>query len=93
MGRWRANMMALETPDRAADQPQYVAAVVDRLASDNAILSTDSGTIATWASRHFHIRGDRRFMPQQTLQRWPRSPVYDRGAGCLSETAVHRVRR
>jgi len=36
--------------------------VIDRLASDDAILSADSGTIATWAARHFDIRGDRRFM-------------------------------
>jgi pyruvate dehydrogenase (quinone) len=67
MGRWRADMVALETPDRAPIQPQYVAAVVDRLASDNAILSTDSGTITTWAARHFHIRGDRRFMLSANL--------------------------
>jgi pyruvate dehydrogenase (quinone) len=36
--------------------------VIDRHASDDAILSTDSGTIATWAVRHFDIRGDRQFI-------------------------------
>jgi pyruvate dehydrogenase (quinone)/pyruvate oxidase len=35
--------------------------VIDRLASDDAILAADSGTIATWAARHFDIRGDRQF--------------------------------
>jgi pyruvate dehydrogenase (quinone)/pyruvate oxidase len=35
--------------------------VVDRYASDDAILCSDSGTIATWAARHFDIRGDRQF--------------------------------
>jgi pyruvate dehydrogenase (quinone)/pyruvate oxidase len=35
---------------------------IDRLAADDAILSTDSGTIATWAARHYDIRGDREFM-------------------------------
>jgi len=35
--------------------------VLDRLAADDAILTSDSGTIATWAARHFDIRGDRQF--------------------------------
>ena len=30
-------------------------------AADDAILCCDSGTIATWAARHFDIRGDRQF--------------------------------
>jgi pyruvate dehydrogenase (quinone) len=34
---------------------------VDRLATDDAILSCDSGTIATWAARHWTIRGRREF--------------------------------
>jgi hypothetical protein len=36
--------------------------VIDQAAADNAILATDSGTIATWAARHFDIRGDRQFL-------------------------------
>ena len=36
-------------------------AVLDELAADDAILTCDSGTIATWAARHWHIRGDRQF--------------------------------
>jgi thiamine pyrophosphate-dependent acetolactate synthase large subunit-like protein len=35
---------------------------IDRLAADDAILSADSGTVATWAARHFDIRADRQFM-------------------------------
>ena len=35
--------------------------MLDRLAADDAILTSDSGTIATWAARHFDIRGDRQF--------------------------------
>ena len=31
------------------------------LADNNAILTSDSGTIATWAARHFTIRDDRAF--------------------------------
>jgi pyruvate dehydrogenase (quinone)/pyruvate oxidase len=35
--------------------------VIDKIASDDAILTSDSGTIATWAARHFDIRGSREF--------------------------------
>ncbi len=62
MADWREKMTALEGDDRQPIQPQYLMRVVDRLADDNAILSADSGTVATWAARHFDIRGDRRFM-------------------------------
>jgi pyruvate dehydrogenase (quinone)/pyruvate oxidase len=62
MADWRDELAALETSDREPIQPQYLARLVDRHASDDAILSSDSGTIATWAARHFDIRGDRGFM-------------------------------
>src|ERR671931_142527 len=58
---WREDMAALEDPDRDPIQPQYLARVMDRQAADDAILTSDSGTIATWAARHFDIRGDREF--------------------------------
>jgi len=61
MAAWRAAMAALEDPEREPIQPQYLARVLDRLAADDAILTSDSGTIATWAARHFDIRGDRQF--------------------------------
>ncbi|HWC32301.1 MAG TPA: thiamine pyrophosphate-dependent enzyme [Actinomycetota bacterium] len=61
MREWRENMAALEDPEREPIQPQYLARLIDRHASDDAILCTDSGTAATWAARHFDIRGDRRF--------------------------------
>jgi pyruvate dehydrogenase (quinone)/pyruvate oxidase len=61
MREWRANLAALEDPDREPIQPQYLARCLDRLASDDAILCSDSGTIATWAARHWDIRGQRRF--------------------------------
>ncbi len=61
MADWRTKMTALEQPDRDPIQPQYLMRVIDRLAADDAILASDSGTIATWAARHFDIRGDREF--------------------------------
>jgi thiamine pyrophosphate-dependent acetolactate synthase large subunit-like protein len=58
---WRSKMAALEDAERQPIAPQYVVSVLDDLAADDAILTCDSGTIATWAARHFTIRGDRRF--------------------------------
>jgi len=58
---WRDEMTALENGETDPIQPQYLMRVIDRLAADDAILAADSGTIATWAARHFDIRGDRKF--------------------------------
>ncbi len=62
MASWWERMHSLEDADRDPIQPQYLAALIDRYASDDAILSSDSGTIATWSARHFLIRANRRFM-------------------------------
>jgi hypothetical protein len=35
--------------------------LLDDLATDDAVLTCDSGTIATWAARHWTIRGSREF--------------------------------
>ena len=62
MADWREKMAALEDAERDPIQPQYLMRLIDRQADDDAILSADSGTIATWAARHYDIRGDRTFM-------------------------------
>ncbi|ONK13036.1 putative thiamine pyrophosphate-containing protein YdaP [Streptomyces sp. MP131-18] len=61
MARWRRDMAALEEQKRSPVAPQYVVGVLDDLAADDAILTCDSGTIATWAARHWTIRRDREF--------------------------------
>ncbi|HVB05298.1 MAG TPA: thiamine pyrophosphate-dependent enzyme [Acidimicrobiales bacterium] len=61
MGEWNKKMEGLESITHDPIQPQHLMRVIDRLASDDAILASDSGTIATWAARHFDIRGGRRF--------------------------------
>ncbi|GAB1692281.1 thiamine pyrophosphate-dependent enzyme [Krasilnikovia sp. M28-CT-15] len=58
---WRRRMTALESPDRDPIAPQYLVQLLDQRASDDAVLTCDSGTIATWAARHWHIRGSREF--------------------------------
>ncbi len=62
MQEWREHMRPLENDTRAPIQPQHLMHVVDELAVDDAILTCDSGTIATWAARHWTIRGDRQFL-------------------------------
>jgi pyruvate dehydrogenase (quinone) len=61
MAKWRSDMADLENPKRSPVAPQYPMGVIDDLATDNAVLTCDSGTIATWAARHWTIRGDRQF--------------------------------
>jgi pyruvate dehydrogenase (quinone)/pyruvate oxidase len=61
MGDWRDRMHALESIHADPIQPQYLMHVIDQLADSDAILTSDSGTIATWAARHFTIRDEREF--------------------------------
>jgi pyruvate dehydrogenase (quinone) len=61
MARWRAKMAALQDETRDPIAPEFVVGVLDELSADDAILTCDSGTIATWAARHWQIRGDRQF--------------------------------
>ena len=51
----------MEDVDTNPLQPQRLMRAIDRAATDDAVLTCDSGTIATWAARHFDIRGDRQF--------------------------------
>jgi thiamine pyrophosphate-dependent acetolactate synthase large subunit-like protein len=41
--------------------------VVDRCAAPDAILASDSGTVATWSARHFDVRGDRQYLLSANL--------------------------
>ena len=61
MDKWRTNVAALQNAGRDPIAPQYVVSVLDDLAADDAVLTCDSGTIATWAARHWQIRGSREF--------------------------------
>jgi pyruvate dehydrogenase (quinone)/pyruvate oxidase len=61
MDKWRKKMGALQDSERDPIAPQYLVSVLDELAADDAVLTCDSGTIATWAARHWQIRGRREF--------------------------------
>src|SRR5919199_951889 len=48
-------------------KPQFIADVLSDELEDNAIISTDSGTITTWAARHINIRKGMKFSVSGTL--------------------------
>jgi pyruvate dehydrogenase (quinone)/pyruvate oxidase len=59
----RARAMKTDVPIK----PQRVAWELSELAADDAIISTDSGTITTWIARQFKIRGTQKFSCSGTL--------------------------
>jgi pyruvate dehydrogenase (quinone) len=61
MRDWRERMAALEDAERTPIAPQHLAAALDRTAAADAILCCDSGTVATWAARHWQVTGRREF--------------------------------
>ena len=61
MHSWTKRMDALAGLEDDPIQPQHLMKLIDGLAANDAILTCDSGTIATWAARHFTIRGSREF--------------------------------
>ena len=72
MGKWREKMAALQDEKRDPIAPEFLVSVLDELAADDAILTCDSGTIATWAARHWHIRAGRSSTCPGTWPRWRR---------------------
>src|ERR1700729_3489024 len=52
--------------DRKPIHPQYVASVIDKLASDDAIFTFDVGTPVVWAVRYLRMNGKRRLVGSLT---------------------------
>jgi pyruvate dehydrogenase (quinone) len=67
MAGWRRRLDELEDQTRDPIQPQYLMRVVDRCAAADAILASDSGTVATWSARHFDVRGNRHYLLSANL--------------------------
>lgn len=47
-------------PSKATIHPQYLTELVDKYASDDAVLCADVGSAMVWACRHFNTNGKRR---------------------------------
>jgi pyruvate dehydrogenase (quinone)/pyruvate oxidase len=67
MKDWWELMKTRAMRDDVPIKPQRVAWELSELASDDAIISTDSGTITTWIARQFKIRGQQKFSCSGTL--------------------------
>jgi len=60
-GEWWELMRTREERTEMPLKPQVVARHVNDLLADDAIITTDSGTITTWAARHLKIRRGMKF--------------------------------
>jgi pyruvate dehydrogenase (quinone)/pyruvate oxidase len=67
MVEWWSLMEERESRDDVPIKPQRVARELDALLTDDAIISTDSGTITTWVARHVRLRGEQQFSCSGTL--------------------------
>jgi pyruvate dehydrogenase (quinone) len=54
--------LAASTPGRTPIHPQFVAKLLDELASESAIFACDVGTPTIWASRYLRMNGKRRLL-------------------------------
>jgi pyruvate dehydrogenase (quinone) len=54
--------LAITDHNRTPMHPQYVAKMVDQIASDDAIFTNDVGSPTIWASRYLHMNGKRRLI-------------------------------
>jgi pyruvate dehydrogenase (quinone)/pyruvate oxidase len=67
MREWWELMRTRALRDDVPIKPQRVAWELSELAADDAIISTDSGTITTWVARQFKIRKNQKFSCSGTL--------------------------
>jgi len=61
MKEWNELMVERGTRKEKPMKPQVVAHELNKLLRDDAIVTTDSGTITTWIARHLTIRGSMMF--------------------------------
>src|SRR5664279_4596595 len=61
MKDWNQLMEERGTRKDMPMKPQVVTHTLNKLLNDNAIVSSDSGTIATWTARYIQMRGDMQF--------------------------------
>ena len=80
MSDWNDLMKERGTRSDMPMKPQVVTFELNKLLDDDAIVSSDSGTIATWAARYIQIRGDMKFSLSGTLATMANGLPYSIGA-------------
>lgn len=64
-------------------RPEALAAVVDRVAADDAIFTSDTGMATVWLSRFVEMRGERRLLGSYNLGSMANAMPHALGAQCL----------
>lgn len=80
MKGWRELMRTRGTRTDMPMKPQVVTYELNKLLRDDAIVSADSGTIATWAARYIDVRGEMQFSLSGTLATMANGLPYSIGA-------------
>ena len=80
MKEWRGLMEERGTRHDMPMKPQVVTYELNKLLDDDAIVSADSGTIATWTARYIDIRGSMQFSLSGSLATMANGLPYSIGA-------------
>ena len=80
MKDWNELMKSRGTAEDMPMKPQVVTYQLNKLLDNDAIVSSDSGTIATWAARYIHVRGEMQFSLSGTLATMANGLPYSIGA-------------
>jgi pyruvate dehydrogenase (quinone) len=80
MKTWNELMEERGTRKDMPMKPQVVTYALNKLLEDNAIVSADSGTIATWAARYVEMRGTMQFSLSGSLATMANGLPYSIGA-------------
>jgi len=80
MSDWNKLMDERGTRSDMPMKPEVVTHTLNKLLDDNAIVSSDSGTIATWTARHIEIRDQMQFSLSGSLATMANGLPYSVGA-------------
>ncbi len=80
MKDWNELMEKRGTRPDMPMKPQVVTHTLNRLLDDDAIVSSDSGTIATWSARYIEMRGEMQFSLSGSLATMANGLPYSIGA-------------
>ena len=80
MAAWNKLMKERGTRSDMPMKPQVVTYQLNKLLNDDAIVSSDSGTIATWTARYIEMRGEMKFSLSGLLATMANGLPYSVGA-------------
>jgi pyruvate dehydrogenase (quinone) len=80
MNDWKELMKTEGTREDLPMKPQVVTYQLNKLLHNNAIVSSDSGTIATWSARYIEMRDEMQFSLSGTLATMANGLPYSIGA-------------